>query len=111
LIVAVYGYWAHLESTIEGQQKTIVTLQTSVATLQANNEKLNATVQANSDAVVKLAEGTQQTVQGFAALQNTVTARTGTLQSQLRGILAEKKPQTCDDTIKYLIDAAQGYHK
>lgn len=111
IVAAIAGYWFHLEHTIDSQATQIIQLQTSVDTLKDNNVKLVGVIDANNQAVNKIAEASTATLTAFGTLNSTVSKQSGTLNAALAAVRAEKKPQTCDDTIKYLVDAAKGYQK
>lgn len=111
IIGLIYGYWHHLESTISDQRTEIATLNTANTILKQNNDKLTTSIADINVSVGKLAEGTSQTQASFATLNATVKVQTGSLDQKLRAVLADKKPQSCDDTIRYLVEAAKGYQK
>lgn len=109
IIAAVFGWYHHLTSTIADQKADIARLTTENTIVKENNAKLEASITANNAAITKLAEGAADTKKNFAALGTTVKTQSSTLEARLRGVLAEKKPQTCQDTIQYLLDAVKEY--
>lgn len=111
IIASVVGYWFNLVHTIDNQKAQIIQLQSSIDTLKDNNTKLVGTIDANNNAVEKIADASTATLQAFSTLNSTVSKQSNSLAATLAAIKNEKKPQTCDDTIKYLIDAAHGYAK
>lgn len=109
IIAAGVMWYKHLTNTIEDQREQIASLTTENTVIKENNAKLEASIQANNTAISKLAEGAADTKRNFAALGSTVRSQSDSLEQRLRGILVERKPQTCEETIQYLIDAAKEY--
>lgn len=114
-VVALVGaaalYYNHLTSTIAKQTQTIAQLEDVNRILEQNVETLEGAVKANNESIKLLAEGAETTKQQFATLDKTVQQSSARLSRQLSGILSEPKPQTCDASIQYLIDAAKGFRK
>lgn len=111
VVAAAVLYHNHLTSTIKRQEQTITQLESVNAVLEQNVKTLEGAVKANNESIKLLAEGAESTKQQFAALDKTVQQSSAKLSRQLGGILAEPKPQTCDASIQYLIDAAKGFKK
>lgn len=111
LLLAFVGYIYHLNHTIDKQLLTIATLQQENDTIKQNNAVLEASVNANNQAIGKLAAGADLTQKAFATLSSNVKAQLTGLDSQLKRIANEQKPVTCEDTIRYLIDAVPEYPK
>lgn len=111
LVGAVALYYNHLTSTIAKQTLTIAQLEDVNRILEQNVETLESAVKANNESIKLLAEGAETTKQQFDALDKTVQQSSARLSRQLSGILSEPKPQTCDASIQYLIDAAKGFRK
>lgn len=113
LLAAVVGggwmYYNHLTSTIATQEQTISRLTLENTVVKENNDKLQASIEASNKSIELLAKGAADTKQGFVTLNNTVRTQTSSLNDKLENILADPKPQTCEDTIKYLIDAVKEY--
>lgn len=110
-IIVICLYMHGLYTTIDDQAKKITELTTANQILKDNNDKLEAAVKANNASIEKLAQGAAETNKAFGTLTGSVKQSTSDLQKRLQQILTEKKPQTCDDTILYLLDAAKGYAK
>lgn len=110
-IAAVVLHYRSLTSTIEDQRVSIATLTNENTIIKQNNEKLEQAIVASNKSIELLAAGTSQTKKDFATLNKAVKGQASDLEVKLRGILAEAPPQSCEDTIKYLVDAVKGYPK
>lgn len=109
VIGGVYLYHNHLTSTIERQRGDIATLENVRDVLEQNVQTLERTITANNESIRALAAGAEQTQKDFDQLNRSVKQSSERLSRQLGGILTEPKPQTCDASIQYLIDAAKGF--
>ncbi len=110
-ILAVVLYMRGLYSTIDDQSQQITNLTTANKTLTDNNIKLEATITASNKAIEQMSKNAEKTTNAFANLDKSVRAQTGNLEDRLRRIMQDKKPQTCEDTILYLIEAAKEMSK
>lgn len=110
-IGGAYLYVQNLRSTVNEQREQIATLQLENQIIKENNVKLEAALTASNQAIGKLAEGAAQTKKDFATLNTNVRSQSTKLEERLRQILAEKKPETCEATIDYLIDAVKEYQR
>lgn len=109
IIIAIVVYVESLRVEIALKDGKITSLQADLAVAQQNNITLTGAVNAQNDAVGKISALADQTKRGFDALGVNVAQQTSVLDSRLAAILKDKKPVTCEDTVKYLIDAAKGY--
>lgn len=109
LIIALYV--ESLRIDILQKENQIIKLQADNATLQHNVNVLEGSLQFQNTAIDKIDALTKTTQQSFAKLGIDVANQGATLNSTLSNILKEKKPVTCEDTIKYLIEAQKGYAK
>jgi predicted transcriptional regulator len=111
-IVVGYGVWYvnNLRNTVESQKRDIAELQVQKAALQASNDQLAASIQVSNAAINEIRKLAPNTKQEFAKLQATVSSQSDALAARIKQILADKKPQTCEETIHYLINA-QGEYK
>jgi len=104
-------YVGNLRTTIADQKSSIVKLELENQIIKDNNAKLEASIHANNEAITKLAAGSDATVKAFNSLNVNVKGQLTGLDSRLQGILKEKKPQSCQETIQYLLDAVPEYNK
>lgn len=111
VVGAIAWYHHSLTSEIADQKEKIVSLETANTVLKENNDKLEGVIEANNASIKLLAEGAQQTKKDFATLNSNVNKSAKDLEKRLTGILNEAKPQTCEATIQYLLDAVKGYPK
>lgn len=109
VVAGAATYVIRLRDTITDQQRQIATLEVENEIVKANNAVLTASIQASNQAIDKLADGAKTTQQAFASLSSNVKGQLQGLDKRLQQISFEAKPATCEDTIKYLIDAAKGY--
>lgn len=107
--IALVIYVSALRIEIATKDSDIASLKADVATLRQNNATLDAALGTQNAAIGKISELSAQTKKGFEALGINVNNQTTTLNTRLAEILKDKKPITCEDTIKYLIDASKGY--
>lgn len=108
LIGAVF-YVRHLQSTVEDQRNTIAQMQSANQILKDSNKKLTDTVTANNKTIDELHKGADQTKAAFEKLNAQVEHQTQVLSKRLQDVLSRPVPVTCDDTIKYMIDAVPTY--
>lgn len=109
VVAGAATYVIRLRDTITDQQRQIATLKVENEIVKANNAVLTASIQASNQAIDKLADGAKTTQQAFVSLSSNVKGQLQGLDKRLQQISVETKPATCEDTIKYLIDAAKGY--
>lgn len=105
---ALWGYVNHLSTTIKLRDQTITNLTTENTIIKANNALLESSINANNEAISVIAAGASDTKAAFASLNKNVQQHIKTLDGRLKDILSEQKPETCEATIKYLLDAAVG---
>ena len=111
IVAGGFLYVNNLKSTIADQKDQISSLQLENQVVKDNNKKLETSIAASNDAIAKLSAGAADTKKQFDALNTTVRTQTSGLETRLRNILTEKKPQTCEDTIQYLLRAVGEYSK
>jgi hypothetical protein len=111
--VVAGGIWYvhHLQTTVEDQAKTIAVQEAQATVLKANQELLQTAIDATNKSFERIDKVDKLNKDQFAKLQTTVSASSDALAKRLTGILAGKKPVTCEETIQYLIDASKGYSK
>lgn len=101
-----------LNHTISEDALKIGNLTTENTVLKSNEEKLQNAVTSNNTAIAKLSDGADETKKSFATLGTTVKSSSANLETRLKGILADKPPLTCQDSLQLLLDAAtQGSYK
>jgi cell division protein FtsB len=112
-VVVGCGVWYvnNLRNTVESQKKDIATLEVQKAALQASNDQLVASIQVSNAALDEIRKLAPNTKQEFAKLQASVSSQSDVLAIRIKQILAEKKPQTCEETIQYLINAQKEYKR
>lgn len=107
--IALVLYISALRIEVATKDAKIASLEADVVTLKQNNATLDSALSTQNDAIGKISDLAAQTKKGFEALGINVNNQTTTLNTRLAEILKDKKPITCEDTIKYLIDASKGY--
>lgn len=110
-LVVVAGIWyvVHLQNTVETQKTTITQLTIANKTLTDSNTALKNTVVANNKTIAELGQSAAQTKEEFAKLSGRVDQQTHQLLAKLQNVMKTPVPTTCNDTIKYMIDAAPSY--
>jgi peptidoglycan hydrolase CwlO-like protein len=112
MLVAGVLLYIHTLKVERAHLHTQVTeLNAQITTLKNNNAVLESSIKATNTALERTSEAAKQTKDGFAALGATVTAANNNVASKLAKIQTGVKPSTCEDTLKYLINAAQEYHQ
>lgn len=109
VVVAAWVYHNHLTSTISTQRSTITELTVSNAMLTANNLTLQAAIKDTNASIETLYEKTSSTGTAFDNLNKTIQVQNNLLAKKLAALLSDKKPSTCEDTIRYLIEAKKDY--
>lgn len=109
VIVASLMYVAQLRETIKEQEAQIAIDKINIQTLTTNNTKLEAAIKDTNTVIERFDQFTIDTKKQFDGLNKTVIVRNQQLASQLQSILGEKRPQTCEEAILYLIEARKEY--
>lgn len=107
----IFAYVEMLRIDILQKENQIIKLQADNATLQHNVDTLEGAIKSQNVAIDKIDALAKITQQSFSKLGVDVANQGASLNTTLVNILKEKKPVTCDDTIKYLIEARKGYAK
>lgn len=117
-VVAVIGYIVALRierSTLTSQitklTATNVGLEHDKQTLQSNVKTLTDAIGTTNAAIEKLSASAAQTQHNFTTLNTTIHTETSNLAAKLDKQQQEQKPQTCDASIKYLVDAVPEYQQ
>lgn len=112
-IVAVIagGVWYvyNLHDKIDEQQEQLRIAQINIDTLTANNTRLENAVKEANVLVERFDKFAADTRTNFADLNKSVTGSNLAMSRQQQMILRERKPQTCEEAIKYLIDAQREF--
>lgn len=110
-IIVVSGvlYVRHLYTTVADQKVTIKQMEAAEVIYKENDKKMTAALAAIDKSFGIIEEVDRQNKENFTKLQQLVNTNNGKLASQLKTILGEKKPQTCEETIEYLISAKGAY--
>lgn len=111
IAVGGYFYWNSLINKIEKLEQHNATLQQQLGTCEANFNGLKGSLDAQNEALKKIDKMIEQNRQEWKKLYSDVKDQNSALDKRLRDILKEKKPETCEQAIKYLLDARKGYTK
>ena len=109
VLLAAYGYWSHLTSSIERLKLSNDNLTLVNEVLTTNVTTLEQAIKTNNDAIQTLSASASKTNSDFAKLNTTVATQIAALSPKLTAILNGTKPVTCEDTVKYLLDARREY--
>jgi len=117
-ILGVYFYWQGLLGDIKdlnaeiGRKNTeIATLETRLSTCEANFAGVKGSLDVQNSALGKIDGLLKKNQNDWKALVGKIDSSNDELSKRLAGILQEKKPETCEAAIKYLLDARVGYPK
>lgn len=112
----VFVYWNYMTSKIKTQATEIVLLtqqrdilSASLQTAIDGNKLLSDTIERTNEQISLLSLATASSSAAFANLNTAVTSQTGRLAGRLDAVMKQQKPVTCEDTIRYLIDAAKEF--
>jgi len=122
LVAVVLGsaalYVLNLKNTIADQrikladaEQKLTVCEQNVATLRDSNAKLEKSISDTNQIVSKFEDANTITKQQFDTLKANAEANTRKLNQQLQTIMKDKKPQTCDEAIRYLIQGQKEYAK
>ncbi len=81
-----------------------IQLRSENTTVQANYDKLTDHIKVINSAITDLSQQTNVTVADFNKLQTNVSSQVQTIRQRLDQLNTIKKPETCEQTIKFLID-------
>lgn len=109
VIAAGVFYVYNLHNTIDKQQEELRIAEINIQTLTANNTRLEAAVKDANAIVERFDKFAADTRTNFTDLNKNVAGSNLALSRQLQNILRERKPQTCEEAIMYLIDAQKEY--
>lgn len=106
VIASVFMYHNHLTSTIDRQKHEIVMLTNNNSVLKLNNLKFKTAINKNNKLLSKLNHESRVKQQEFNELSVELQHKTKQLNKKIQQI---KKPGSCEETIKFLIDAVEDY--
>ena len=109
LVAGAIFYVQALRVDIAHKETEIVGLKHDVEVLTTNNATLTTALDTQNGAIGKISDLATATQKGFQQLGVNINQQSVALDARLQSILKDKKPITCDDTIKYLIEARKGF--
>ena len=112
-LAVVGGIWYvhHLQSTVADQEKQIAVATAQNKVLEENQKTLQSAIDVTNKSFEAIDKIDKTNKEQFAKLQTVVGTSNEVISKRLAVILAEKKPQTCEESIQYLIGAVKGYSK
>ena len=111
LVISVLSYIGILKHEVSSKQQEIEHLQLDLQTTKDNNEKLMNSIAAVNDTLKTIDDSNKDIKKQFDGLNVAITKSAQDLKGKIDGIGKEVKPVTCQETIKYLIDAKSQYAK
>lgn len=109
MIAAVIGaaiwYVSHLQTTVKNQAETIKNQLAAIDIYEENDKKMMNSLNAVTKSFEQIDLISQQNAKNFEVLKTLVSTNGGKLSAKLDQMSRDKKPQTCEETIQYLIDA------
>ena len=105
------AYVEGLRVEVSHQATEITTLKADNKTLTDNNTKLEGAITVSNKALDASDKAAKAAAADFAAIQHNILQQQTALKQQLANILHQKDPQTCNDSILFLIDNVKGYAK
>lgn len=111
ILLSAYLYVKGLQNTVEEQEDLIARLELNNSTLKANVGTLKQTIIKYNKTIDVISANAKQTEKDFSELQGKIKKQEERLKHKLHKIITARKPSTCQETIKYLIDARKEYEK
>jgi Tfp pilus assembly protein PilO len=111
IAIGGYLYWNSLVNKIEKLEQDNATLQLQLQTCNANFNGLKGSLDAQNEALKKIDKMVEQNQQEWKKLYSNIKGQNAALDKRLQDILKEKKPESCQAAIKYLLEARKGYTK
>ena len=111
VVVGAWLYVDHLRTTIVTQAGRIEALTNENKIITDNNKKLVTAIGVTNEVVGKMGSGSDLIKKNFEALVGNVRAQNSNLEARMKQMWTERKPQNCDETIQYLINAVPEYKK
>jgi hypothetical protein len=99
------------EQTLTKQAATIAQDVVNIKTLNDNATTLKAAITDANAMIAKFDKFSADSKAAFNKINQTTVTQNVALAKQLQNVLHEKTPLTCEDSIKYLITAKNGYAK
>ena len=106
ILAGLYFYRLHLLNTIGDLEDQLQLAQSNLVTCQANQVKLQSGIDRQNDEIERWAEIGREQGEKLAELEGKLTERQKVIDTRVREVLTGKKPENCDDAIKYLIQSA-----
>lgn len=111
VIIGALWYVEGLRIKVANQATEIVTLTDDNKVLTDNNTKLEDAIKVSNAALDKTDKAAKAAAADFAVIQHNILQQSAALKQQLAGILQQKDPLTCNDSIIFLISNVKGYAK
>lgn len=108
VVLLVLTYIKALQLQISSQTKQLVDLASEVATCKQNVDTLSRGIDVQNEAIAATDSQFQRSEAEFKQLEKTISRQVKQIE-QFKRVLAEPKPATCEETIKYLIEARKEY--
>lgn len=94
---------------IKEKEEQLAIAHTNIQNLMNNTTKLENALKDANKMVERFDRFSSETKFKFNQLNQNVSSNNQSLTNQIQDILREKKPQTCEEAIQYLIDANREY--
>jgi hypothetical protein len=111
LILSTVGYGIKQHLLIKQQETIIARKDEQLKIAETNISNLESSIKQANFMIEKFDDFAASVKNQYAVLTASVNISNKTLAEQLRLITEEKKPQTCEEAIQYLIQANKDYPK
>lgn len=111
-ILVIVGAWMHYQKVVHDRDKykeQVVQIKEQMAVCEANRKDLEDKINKVNKAIDVMNAVTNRNTVQLQKLQQDVQSKTGDIKAGVDKILAGQKPKSCEDSIKYLIDAVKEY--
>lgn len=111
VIASAYFYITGLIHENKALNQKVTELQIQKKICEDNTRSLEEKLDMINRSIDQLSDVTQKQTAKLDALGRDVTARTKDIKNDVQTVLNGQKPKSCEDAIKYLIDARKEYTK
>jgi len=103
---AVWWVWDDMKDTIEEQKTEIAELTQRLNVCKDNQQVLENAISKQNETIDRAKEAGIRAEQRIAELRGRISSLTQEHQTEIDRILNEARPETCEESIEYLIDAS-----
>lgn len=107
--IVIYVFW--LRHQVAARDLTIASLTSTIAGCKLANEQFAALTKSTTESVDRLAKFTEEQQYKMSKLGDQLIQQQSAVNDKVVRLLNAPRPQTCEESIRYLIDGSQEYVK